>query len=97
MKFNPLADRVLVKRVSAANITAGGILIPDNALEKPQEGIVEAVGPGSADEPMVLKVGDHVLFGRWSGVEARAVGDAHVILKQSEVFGTLSVDLRAVA
>lgn len=95
--FSPLADRVLVRRVNAKGMSSGGILIPDNALERPSEGIVEAVGPGTKDEPVTLKPGDHVLFGKWSGAEAKVIGDDRIILKQSEVLGTLTITLQAVA
>ncbi|MBQ4472118.1 MAG: co-chaperone GroES [Alphaproteobacteria bacterium] len=94
MKLKPLLDRVVIKRVEEENKTAGGIIIPDTAKEKPSQGIVVSVGPGGRDEaghdiPMTLKVGDRVLFGKWSGTEVKIEGEDLVIMKESEVFGVL--------
>ncbi len=94
MKLKPLLDRVVIKRVEEENKTAGGIIIPDTAKEKPSQGIIVAVGPGGRDEagheiPMTLKVGDSVLFGKWSGTEVKIEGEDLVIMKESEVFGVL--------
>ena len=92
--FRPLGDRVLVKRVKEEEKTKGGIIIPDTAQEKPQEGEVVAVGPGARDEdgeriPMDLKVGDRILFGRWSGTEVKIDGDELLIMKESDVMGVI--------
>lgn len=94
MKLKPLLDRVVIKRVEEENKTAGGIIIPDTAKEKPSQGIIVSVGPGGRDEagheiPMTLKVGDRVLFGKWSGTEVKIDGEDLVIMKESEVFGVL--------
>ena len=94
MKLKPLLDRVVIKRVEEENKTAGGIIIPDTAKEKPSQGIVVSVGPGGRDEaghdiPMTLKVGDRVLFGKWSGTEVKIEGENLIIMKESEVFGVL--------
>ncbi len=94
MKLKPLLDRVVIKRVEEENKTAGGIIIPDTAKEKPSQGIVVSVGPGGRDEagheiPMTLKAGDRVLFGKWSGTEVKIDGEDLVIMKESEVFGVL--------
>ena len=95
MAFRPLGDRVLVKRVEEESKTKGGIIIPDTAKEKPQEGEVVAVGPGSRDEDgkyiaMDLKAGDRILFGKWSGTEVKIDGDDLIIMKESDVLGVLS-------
>ena len=92
MKFRPLHDRVVVRRIDAEEKTAGGIIIPDSAKEKPQQGEIVAVGPGGRDEagkliPIDLKVGDKVLFGKWSGTEVKLGGVDHVILKEEDLFG----------
>ena len=92
MKFRPLQDRVLIRRVEAEAKTAGGIIIPDTAKEKPQQGKVVAVGPGGRDEngkliPIDLKVGDQVLFGKWSGTEVKIDGEDLIIMKESDVLG----------
>lgn len=92
--FRPLGDRVLVKRVKEEEKTKGGIIIPDTAQEKPQEGEVVAVGPGARDEdgeriPMDLKVGDRILFGKWSGTEVKIDGDDLLIMKESDVMGVI--------
>ena len=94
MQLKPLLDRVVIKRVEEENKTAGGIIIPDTAKEKPSQGIVVSVGPGGRDEAgheiaMTLKVGDRVLFGKWSGTEVKIDGEDLVIMKESEVFGVL--------
>ena len=90
MRFRPLHDRVVVKRIDAEEKTAGGIIIPDTAKEKPQQGEVVAVGPGGRDEtgklvPIDLKVGDRVLFGKWSGTEVKLDGIEYLIMKESDV------------
>ena len=94
MQLKPLLDRVVIKRVEEENKTAGGIIIPDTAKEKPSQGIIVAVGPGGRDEaghmiPMTLKEGDRVLFGKWSGTEIKIEGEDLVIMKESDVFGIL--------
>jgi chaperonin GroES len=94
MAFRPLHDRVLVHRIEAAERTAGGIIIPDNAKEKPQEGEVVAVGSGvRADDgsvtPLDLKAGDRILFGKWSGTEVKLDGEDLIIMKESDVLGIL--------
>ena len=94
MNFRPLGDRVLVKRVDAETKSAGGIIIPDTAAEKPQEGEVISVGPGARDEDgdridMDLKAGDRILFGKWSGTEVKINGDDLLIMKESDVMGVL--------
>ena len=94
MKFRPLHDRVVVKRVEAEEKSAGGIIIPDTAKEKPQQGEVIAVGPGGRDEtgkliPIDLRVGDRVLFGKWSGTEVKLDGEEYLIMKESDVMGVL--------
>jgi chaperonin GroES len=94
MKFRPLHDRVVIKRIEAEAKTAAGIIIPDTAKEKPQEGEVVAAGPGGRDElgkltPIDLEVGDRVLFGKWSGTEVKIDGDEYLIMKESDVMGVL--------
>src|SRR6476619_5632345 len=94
MKFRPLHDRVVVERVTAEEKTAGGIIIPDTAKEKPQQGKIIAVGPGGRDEngkliPMDVKAGDHVLFGKWSGTEVKIDGHDYLIMKESDIMGVL--------
>ena len=94
MAFRPLGDRVLVKRVEEESKTKGGIIIPDTAKEKPQEGEVVAVGPGVRDErgtvnALELKAGDRILFGKWSGTEVKIDGDDLIIMKESDVLGVL--------
>jgi chaperonin GroES len=94
MKFRPLHDRVVVKRVDAEEKSKGGIIIPDTAKEKPQEGEVMAVGPGGRDEsgkliPIDLKVGDRILFGKWSGTEIKMHGEELLIMKESDVMGVM--------
>ena len=97
MKFRPLHDRVVVKRVTADEKTAGGIIIPDTAQEKPSQGEVVAVGPGGRDEagkliPIDIKVGDHVLFGKWSGTEVKIDGHDLLIMKESDIMGVLDAE-----
>lgn len=92
MKFRPLHDRVVVRRVESEEKTAGGIIIPDTAKEKPQEGEVIAVGPGARDEagklvPLDVKAGDRILFGKWSGTEVKIDGEDLLIMKESDVMG----------
>ena len=94
-RFRPLHDRVVVKRVTADQKTAGGIIIQDTAAEKPSEGEVLAVGPGGRDEsgkltPLDVKVGDRVLFGKWSGTEVKIDGDDLLIMKESDIMGVIS-------
>ena len=95
MKFQPLHDRVVVKRLEEDTKTKGGIIIPDTAAEKPQRGKVVAVGPGGRGEdgklqPMEVKAGDKVLFGKWSGTEVKIDGDELLIMKESDIMGILS-------
>ena len=92
MNFRPLHDRVLVRRVEAEEKTAGGIIIPDTAKEKPQEGEVVAVGAGTKDEagkvtPLDVKAGDRILFGKWSGTEVKLNGEDLLIMKESDILG----------
>ena len=94
MKFRPLHDRVVIKRIEAEEKTTGGIIIPDTAKEKPQQGEVIAVGPGGRDEsgklvPIDVKVGDRVLFGKWSGTEVKLDGIEYLIMKESDLMGVL--------
>ena len=94
-KFRPLHDRVVVKRIDPETKTKGGIIIPDTAREKPQQGEVVAVGPGGRDEagkliPIDVKVGDKILFGKWSGTEVVLEGDELLIMKESDVMGVLA-------
>jgi len=94
MQFKPLLDRVVIKRVEEENKTAGGIIIPDTAKEKPSQGIVVSVGPGGRDDDgklvtMTLKAGDRVLFGKWSGTEIKIDGENLLIMKENEVLGIL--------
>jgi len=94
MAFRPLGDRVLVKRVEEEAKTKGGIIIPDTAKEKPQEGEVVAVGPGARDDsgrvnPLELKAGDRILFGKWSGSEVKIDGEDLIIMKESDVLGVI--------
>jgi chaperonin GroES len=92
MNFRPLHDRVLVRRVEAEEKTAGGIIIPDTAKEKPQEGEVVAAGAGAKDEsgkvsPLDVKAGDRILFGKWSGTEVKINGEDLLIMKESDILG----------
>ena len=94
MKFRPLHDRVVVKRVEEESKTKGGIIIPDTAKEKPMEGEIVAVGPGARDEkgalvPLDVKKGDHILFGKWSGTEIKLDGDDLLIMKESDIMGII--------
>ena len=94
MKFRPLHGRVVVKRIEAEEKTAGGIIIPDTAKEKPQQGEVVAIGPGGRDEtgkliPIDIQTGDRVLFGKWSGTEVKIDGIEYLIMKESDIMGVL--------
>ena len=94
MKFRPLHDRVVVERIDAEAKSAGGIIIPDTAQEKPSQGEIIAVGPGGRDEagkliPIDLKKGDHVLFGKWSGTEVKIDNVDYLIMKESDIMGVL--------
>ena len=95
LKFRPLHDRVVVKRIEAEEKTKGGIIIPDTAKEKPQEGEIVGVGPGGRDEtgkliPMGVKAGDRVLFGKWSGTEVKLDGEELLIMKESDIMGVIA-------
>ncbi len=95
MKFRPLHDRVVVKRVQEETRTKGGIIIPDTAAEKPQQGEVIAAGPGARSEsgeiaPLDVRVGDKVLFGKWSGTEVKIDGEDLVIMKETDIMGVLA-------
>ncbi len=95
MKFRPLHDRVVVRRIEAEEKSAGGIIIPDTAKEKPQQGEVIAVGPGARDESgkvqaLEVKAGDRVLFGKWSGTEVKIDGQDLLIMKESDIMGVLA-------
>ena len=95
MAFRPLHDRVLVRRVEAEEKTAGGIIIPDTAKEKPQEGEIVAVGTGSKSEdskvtPLDVKAGDRILFGKWSGTEVKVDGEDLLIMKESDILGVVA-------
>ena len=94
MAFRPLHDRVVVRRVDSEEKTAGGIIIPDTAKEKPSEGVIEAVGPGARDESgkvvaLDVKVGDRVLFGKWSGTEVKLDGKELLIMKETDIMGVI--------
>ena len=89
VKIRPLADRVLVAPAEAEQKTAGGIIIPDTAKEKPQKGTVVAVGPGKKDEPITVKEGDIVLYGKYSGTEIQLDGDNYLIMKESDIYAIL--------
>lgn len=100
MTFRALHDRILVRRIDAGEKTAGGIIIPDTAKEKPQEGEVVAAGPGARDDggqlrPLDVKVGDRILFGKWSGTEIKLNGEDLLIMKESDVMGVIEVDAAA--
>ncbi|ACP22039.1 10 kDa chaperonin 2 (plasmid) [Sinorhizobium fredii NGR234] len=100
MTFRPLHDRILVRRIEAEEKTAGGIIIPDTAKEKPQEGEVVATGPGARDDsgqlrPPDVKVADRILFGKWSGTEIKLDGEDLLIMKESDVMGVIEVDAAA--
>lgn len=94
MKFRPLHDRVVVRRLESEAKTAGGIIIPDTAKEKPMEGEVVAVGPGTRDEQgkqvaLDVQAGDHILFGKWSGTETKVDGEDLLIMKESDILGVI--------
>jgi len=89
VNFKPLADRVLVEPAAAEEKTASGIIIPDTAKEKPQKGSIVAIGEGKKDEPITVKVGDHVLYGKYSGTEITIDGKEYLIMKQSDIFGII--------
>jgi len=94
MKFRPLHDRVVVRRLEGEEKTKGGIIIPDSAKEKPQEGMIEGVGPGARDEsgklvPLDVKIGDKILFGKWSGTEVKIDGQELLIMKESDIMGVI--------
>jgi chaperonin GroES len=100
MKFRPLHDRVVVRRIDAEEKTAGGIIIPDTAKEKPQEGEIVAVGPGARNEKgeliaLDLKAGDRVLFGKWSGTEVKLDGEELLIMKESDIMGVIEAQVAA--
>ena len=100
MSFRPLHDRILVRRVDSEEKTRGGIIIPDTAKEKPQEGEVVAVGAGARNEvgqvqPLDVKAGDRILFGKWSGTEIKIEGEDLLILKESEVLGVLQTKIES--
>ena len=100
MKFRPLHDRVVVKRIDAEEKSAGGIIIPDTAKEKPSQGEITAVGPGGRDQagkliPIDLKVGDRVLFGKWSGTEVKIDGQELLIMKESDIMGVIHRSARS--
>jgi chaperonin GroES len=102
MGFRPLHDRVLVRRIEQDEKTAGGIIIPETAKEKPQEGEIIAVGPGARDESgkvveLDVKVGDRVLFGKWSGTEVKIDGQEYLIMKESDILGIIEKDSTAKA
>jgi len=95
MKFRPLHDRVLIRRIESEEKTSGGIIIPDTAQEKPSEGEVIAIGPGGRDEsgklvPIDIKAGDRVLFGKWSGTEVKVDGEDLLIMKESDIMGVIA-------
>jgi chaperonin GroES len=96
MQFRPLHDRVVVRRLESEAKTKGGIIIPDTAKEKPQEGEIVAVGPGARDEagkiqPLDVKAGDRILFGKWSGTEVKIDGEELLIMKESDIMGIIDV------
>jgi len=100
MSFRPLHDRVVVRRIEGEEKTAGGIIIPDTAKEKPMEGEVVAVGPGARDEhgkvqPLDVKVGDRILFGKWSGTEVKLDGQELLIMKEADIMGVIEGKARA--
>ena len=100
MEFRPLHDRVVVKRIEAEEKSVGGIIIPDTAKEKPQQGEVVAVGPGGRDEagkliPIDVKAGDRILFGKWSGTEVKIDGVEYLIMKESDIMGVLEPHRKA--
>ena len=100
MQFRPLHDRVVVRRIEEDKRTPGGIIIPDTAKEKPQQGEVIAAGPGARDEkgvvqPLDVKAGDRILFGKWSGTEVKIDGEELLIMKESDILGVLEADAKA--
>ncbi len=100
MKFRPLHDRLLVRRVEEDTKTAGGIIIPDTAKEKPMEGVVVEAGPGSRDDrgklvPLDVKAGDRILFGKWSGTEVKIEGEDYLIMNESDVMGVVETSTSA--
>ena len=100
MKFRPLHDRVVVRRLEGEEKSKGGIIIPDTAKEKPQEGEIVAVGPGARDDagmlvPLDVKVGDRIIFGKWSGTEVKIDGEDLLIMKESDVMGVVEVSVAA--
>jgi chaperonin GroES len=100
MKFRPLHDRVVVRRLEGEEKSKGGIIIPDTAKEKPHEGEIVAVGPGARDDigtlvPLDVKVGDRIIFGKWSGSEVKIAGEDLLIMKESEVMGVIEVEAAA--
>ena len=100
MKFRPLHDRVVVRRIDEDDKTAGGIIIPDTAKEKPMRGQIVAVGDGARDDegariPLDVRVGDHVLFGKWSGTEVRIDGEELLVMKESDIMGVLEARIAA--
>jgi chaperonin GroES len=102
MAFRPLGDRVLIRRVEEEEKTKGGIIIPDTAKEKPQEGEVLAAGPGARDDngkiqPLDVRVGDRILFGKWSGTEVKLDGEDLIIMKESDILGVLEPAKKAKA
>ena len=95
MKFRPLNDRVVIERLDEEEKSAGGIIIPDTAQEKPMQGLVRAVGPGARNDqgerlPLIVKEGDRVLFGKWSGTEVTIDGDELIIMKESDIMGIIT-------
>jgi chaperonin GroES len=100
MKFRPLHDRVVVRRLEGEEKSKGGIIIPDTAKEKPQEGEIVGVGPGARDDvgmlvPLDVKVGDRIIFGKWSGTEVKIDGEDLLIMKESDVMGVVEVGVAA--
>jgi chaperonin GroES len=100
MKFRPLHDRVVVRRLEGEEKSKGGIIIPDTAKEKPHEGEIVAVGPGARDDtgtlvPLDVKVGDRIIFGKWSGSEVKIAGEELLIMKESDVMGVIEVEVAA--
>ena len=89
LNIKPLADRVVIEPAKAETTTKGGIIIPDTAKEKPQKGIVKAVGPGKVDEPMMVKVGDTVLYGKYAGTELTVDGSDYLIMRESDIFAVV--------
>ena len=89
VNIKPLADRVLIEPAAAEQTTASGIIIPDTAQEKPQKGIVVAVGPGKPDEPLTVKVGDNVLYGKYSGTELAHEGSEYLIMREADIFAII--------